>query len=106
MPRLEKLRRDRQCDKRLSMLEHSGALNGYSLFSEILRLGHDEDYNPKYEPKPTEARAGSTEKIQVLAARVIRGEWLFHPEDNPMSCTIAESNEARDYFCTRRRRTK
>lgn len=33
------------------------------------------------EPTPTTARPGTPEKVEVMAARAARGEWLFHPLD-------------------------
>jgi hypothetical protein len=36
---------------------------------------------PTRQPTPTKARQGTPEKLEVLCARVERGEHLFHPED-------------------------
>lgn len=33
-------------------------------------------------PTPTDAEPGSSQKIDVLAERVARGERLWHPDDN------------------------
>jgi hypothetical protein len=37
--------------------------------------------NPVLPAMPTQARPGSADKIEVLRARVERGESLHHPED-------------------------
>jgi hypothetical protein len=56
-----------------------------NVFEAILKYGHDEDFAPSAEDDffPTEAPAGSREKLDVLAERVLRGEPLWHPEDRP-----------------------
>lgn len=54
-----------------------------NVFEAILENGHDEDFVPTVtdEFEPTDAPAGSPEKIEVLARRVMRGEPLWHPDD-------------------------
>jgi len=54
-----------------------------NVFEAILECGHDEDFVPVAtdEFTPTEAPAGSREKLDVLAERVRRGEPLWHSED-------------------------
>jgi len=54
-----------------------------NVFEAILKYGHDEDFIPNAGDEfiPTEAPAGSAEKIEVLAQRVERGEPLWHPKD-------------------------
>lgn len=54
-----------------------------NVFDAILECGHDEDFNPAEttEFRPTEAPAGSREKIAILAERVQRGMPLWHPLD-------------------------
>ncbi len=54
-----------------------------NVFEAILECGHDEDFVPEYtdEFSGTEAPAGSREKIEVLAERVMRGLPLWHDED-------------------------
>ena len=56
-----------------------------NVFEAILKYGHDEDFLPAAPRgfEATEAPAGSREKLDVLAARVMRGEPLWHPEDRP-----------------------
>lgn len=56
-----------------------------NVFEAILKYGHDEDFAPVEDEEfsPTEAPAGSKEKLEVLAARVQRGEPLWHPDDRP-----------------------
>lgn len=54
-----------------------------NVFQAILESGHDEDFVP-YEGEdfnPTDAPAGSAEKLAILAKRVEQGQPLWHPED-------------------------
>ena len=64
-----------------------------NIFDEIRLKQHDEDYEPRREGLPTGAKAGSLEKLFVIADRVEKGERLFHPGDNPILATIAEEFE-------------
>lgn len=54
-----------------------------NVFEAILRYGHDEDFLP--EPtgtfEPTDAPAGSPEKIEILRRRIELGLPLWHEED-------------------------
>jgi hypothetical protein len=54
-----------------------------NVFQAILECGHDEDFVPVEtdEFRSTQAPAGSPEKIEVLARRVMRGEPLWHADD-------------------------
>jgi len=54
-----------------------------NVFEAILETGHDEDFIPAFTDDfvPTEAPAGSKEKIEVLAERVLQGLPLWHDED-------------------------
>jgi len=54
-----------------------------NVFEAILECGHDEDFVPREteEFKGTDAPAGSPEKLEVLAQRVLRGEPLWHADD-------------------------
>ena len=54
-----------------------------NVFEAILECGHDEDFFPidTEDFGPTEAPAGSRDKIDVLAQRVLRGEPLWHSDD-------------------------
>ena len=56
-----------------------------NVFEAILKYGHDEDFAPSSNDyfEATEAPAGSRQKLDVLADRVMRGEPLWHPEDRP-----------------------
>ena len=56
-----------------------------NVFEAILKYGHDEDFNTVEgdDFTPTEAPAGSDEKIRILAERVRRGEPLWHDSDRP-----------------------
>ena len=54
-----------------------------NVFEAILEYGHDEDFVP-YEGeqfRPTDAPAGSDEKIEALRQRVLSGMPLWHGED-------------------------
>jgi hypothetical protein len=55
-----------------------------NVFEAILKYGHDEDFDPIESPdqfEPTDAPAGSPEKIEILRQRVERGLHLWHAED-------------------------
>jgi hypothetical protein len=54
-----------------------------NVFDAILQFGHDEDYRPHVSDDfcPTDAPAGSVEKLEVLARRIELGLPLWHPED-------------------------
>ena len=54
-----------------------------NVFEAILEFGHDEDFAPVETEDflPTEAPAGSAEKLEVLAHRVKMGQPLWHPDD-------------------------
>jgi hypothetical protein len=55
-----------------------------NVFEAILKYGHDEDFLPDDEQEgfdPTDAPAGSPEKIEVLRRRVELGQPLWHRED-------------------------
>lgn len=55
-----------------------------NVFEAILKYGHDEDFDPSEmttEFEPTDAPAGSPEKIEVLRQRVELGLPLWHCKD-------------------------
>jgi len=54
-----------------------------NVFEAILETGHDEDFFPAETEEfvATDAPAGSREKIETLASRVLRGVPLWHPDD-------------------------
>lgn len=54
-----------------------------NVFEAILRYGHDEDFIPHEDNEfiPTDAPAGSPEKIEVLRRRVELGQPLWHGTD-------------------------
>jgi hypothetical protein len=56
-----------------------------NVFEAIQKYGHDEDFNPagSNEFDATQAPAGSKEKLDILAERILRGQPLWHPEDRP-----------------------
>lgn len=57
--------------------------NVSNVFEAILKYGHDEDFAPLASDdfEPTNAPAGSDEKIEVLRRRVESGMPLWHQED-------------------------
>ena len=55
-----------------------------NVFEAILKYGHDEDFDPSEvtgEFAPTDAPAGSPEKIEALRQRVENGLPLWHTKD-------------------------
>ena len=58
-------------------------MQNVNVFESILEFGHDEDFAPLETDdfQPTEAPAGSPDKIAVLAQRIELGVPLWHPED-------------------------
>ncbi|MEQ8790646.1 MAG: hypothetical protein RIC55_30390 [Pirellulaceae bacterium] len=54
-----------------------------NVFEAILKYGHDEDFAPaeSNEFSPTDAPAGSDEKIEILRRRVEEGQPLWHNAD-------------------------
>ncbi|MCR9292696.1 MAG: hypothetical protein NXI32_08255 [bacterium] len=54
-----------------------------NVFEAILKYGHDEDFDPAVSEDflPTDAPAGSSEKIEVLRQRVMCGQPLWHRDD-------------------------
>ena len=54
-----------------------------NVFDAILKYGHDEDFAPEHRDdfRPTDAPAGSPEKIEALRRRVEQGLPLWHDED-------------------------
>lgn len=57
--------------------------NVRNVFEAIMKYGHDEDFAPLASDDfaPTDAPAGSEEKIAVLRQRVELGMPLWHEED-------------------------
>jgi len=54
-----------------------------NVFEELLKHGHDEDFEPFADASflPTDAPAGSQEKIEVLRRRLELGRPLWHDSD-------------------------
>ena len=54
-----------------------------NVFDAILKYGHDEDFAPAANSdfEPTDAPAGSPEKIEILRRRIESGQPLWHEED-------------------------
>ena len=57
--------------------------NVQNVFEAILKYGHDEDFDPVASDDfvPTDAPAGSPEKIDILRKRVDLGLPLWHEAD-------------------------
>lgn len=62
-----------------------------NVFEYLVRLGHDEDFQPHIDPRfqPTDAPMGSKEKIEVLARRAQLGLPLWHPKDRS-ACSLPD----------------
>jgi hypothetical protein len=54
-----------------------------NVFEAILKYGHDEDFVPREDGafRPTNAPAGSSDKIEMLRRRVELGQPLWHMDD-------------------------
>mgnify|MGYP007059384587 CR=1 FL=1 len=52
-----------------------------NVFDAILKYGHDEDFVPNEQFEPTDAPAGSDEKIEILRRRIAEGVSLWHDSD-------------------------
>lgn len=57
--------------------------NVRNVFEAIIKYGHDEDFAPENSEDfcPTEAPAGSTNKIDIMRQRVEKGLPLWHEMD-------------------------
>lgn len=69
-----------------------------NVFDAIRRYGHDEDFQPQIlgNWRPTNAVAGTTQKVEVLRSRVELGVPLFHPNDNQECLACTSSLHAKD----------
>ncbi|MGY8767437.1 MAG: hypothetical protein ACKVH8_03240 [Pirellulales bacterium] len=54
-----------------------------NVFDAILKYGHDEDFAPEVDNDfvPTDAPAGSGQKIEIMRNRIEMGQPLWHEED-------------------------
>lgn len=66
-------------------------LNKHTLFSKILTVGNDHNFEPDKKPEPTDAAPGSLEKLEVFVQRLLRGEELYHEEDAAVLATVEQS---------------
>jgi hypothetical protein len=66
-----------QCERMASIV------NVKNVFEAVLKYGHDEDFDPIADENfmPTDAPAGSEEKVEVLRRRVQFGQPLWHDDD-------------------------
>ena len=69
-----------------------------NVFEAIAEFGHDEDFAPLETDdfEATEAPAGSSEKLDILAARVQKGLPLWHNEDRPDYSGLTGVDRPRD----------
>ncbi len=68
-----------------------------NVFDAIKECGHDEDFAPveTEEFQPTDAPAGSSRKLEVLAERVRKGLPLWHPLDRSDYSGLTGGNRSR-----------
>lgn len=60
-----------------------------NVYDAILNLGHDEEYEPRRIPPPTQHGPGSPGKIEELRRRVLAGEQLWNNFDEPICDRVA-----------------
>lgn len=53
-----------------------------TIFDELDELQHDRHFEHVAAKHPTNAPAGSAEKIEIMRGRVERGECLYHRDDS------------------------
>jgi hypothetical protein len=79
-----------------NLFKHGCKLEDHSSFGHLLSRGHDYDFEPIRKPEPTDAAPGSLEKLEVLARRLMRGEELYHEDDETVLATVEASTAMRD----------
>ncbi len=69
-----------------------------NVFDAILEFGHDEDFAPSENDEftPTEAPAGSAEKLEILARRIQMGVPVWHPDDRADSSGLTGAVRPRE----------
>ena len=92
-----KKRSIREAKRRRHLARNGISRNDDSVYGALMRVGHDEDFEPSRMLEPTDAPPGSLEKLLLLTQRVIRGEVLHHPEDNPVAATVEQQDEMRTW---------
>lgn len=60
---------------------HLSTLPENNVLEVLRKYGHDEGWEPKAPEEPTVCAGGTEAKIEVLRARVSRGEGLWHTDD-------------------------
>jgi len=65
-----------------------------TIFEAIFLVGHDEDFWAPEPELPTDAPPGSIEKIDVFRERLLRGESLWHPDDNRTCATKEQQSQS------------
>jgi len=70
-----------------------------NVFETIQEIGHDKDFAPIETDQfvPTEAPAGSPEKLEVLARRLREGLPLWHSKDRSDYSGLIAAVRPRDY---------
>ena len=66
--------------------------NCHNIFVELIERGHDEDFVHREPSESTHYPPGSQGKIEVMAARVGRGESPYHPNDVKVGASGHESD--------------
>jgi hypothetical protein len=67
-----------------------------TVFDYVTEHSTDEDYRPREVSRATSCMPGSPEKIDVLSARVQRGEELWHRKDRTIDDVIQKLADAAD----------
>jgi len=63
-----------------------------NIFRELIQKGHDEDFVHREPAESTHYPPGSPQKVEVMAARVGRGESPYHPNDVKVGASGHESD--------------
>lgn len=72
-----------------------------NVFEAILKFGHDEDFKPQVREswQPTDAVAGTSQKVEILRHRVELGVPLFHPNDNQECVCLSSVYQTKTPVC-------
>jgi hypothetical protein len=91
----------------LNFVEETKKMKHNSLFSYIAIEHCEEFFEPTSKPtEPTPFGPGSVERIEVYSQRLMRGEELYHEQDEMKSATIDDQRAMIDYVMTRYRQRK
>lgn len=72
-----------------------------NVFEAILKVGHDEDFKTQVREswQPTDAVAGTSQKVDILRQRVELGVPLFHPNDNQECVCLSIAYQTKTPVC-------